>query len=652
MVRKKKNLINYRARSSIYPFNKDETKILNHLSSISKNVYNCSIFCTDIYYRYKKKIFLELYNKIANKQIKNQSQFYKLLYELYESYYKHFCEINSTLQYNNTVIYEEITNLLGPTFVRNDNFFQHKQFLISILMNGNVIYLEEHRKELLDDIVEQILKSFYNRSYFKIQNQMLNNEPITILDGKLINDVKNNAYLFAKDRQNDPKKRINNTTIFKKKNAKKVLSDQAIISCFTYWHLNGNLEKMASDLVQGTIKKSFENYRSYFELRKKGIKANKPKYLPKNSHFNLIFKGNGIKEIKEEISNHKHIRLTVGSYTAQNYKDIIKNNTLVALNKGNFIKYIEQKELKNKEKGVLRKDNFIVGDKYIEKSNSLIQDPNYIMVKKPSSIDKTLTYVEIKPVYDGYKHKVCYTYDSEIKKVKDRSDIRDVDCISIDLGMKNLIAVYDPMGIPILIKGAYISSINKYFNHKIDRMKSEVKRKNNQNTSKKIRDQLIKRDRTIDRYFTLIARYLITKYKAKQKIIIGYNKGWKTGVNMGKKNNRKFYAIPYLKLLKKIRQQAEKYGIVVVETNEAYTSKCDALGMEAIHKHSIYKGTRTNRGLFLSSVHKKLNADVNGAINIMRKHFDTIGRPIRIIRGFRLCNPINVNIFHEVMVDQ
>ena len=59
-------------------------------------------------------------------------------------------------------------------------------------------------------------------------------------------------------------------------------------------------------------------------------------------------------------------------------------------------------------------------------------------------------------------------------------------------------------------------------------------------------------------------------------------------------------------------------GINVIEIEESYTSKCSALDNETVEKHDKYIGKRVHRGLFQSKDHL-LNADVNGAINIMRK---------------------------------
>lgn len=77
--------------------------------------------------------------------------------------------------------------------------------------------------------------------------------------------------------------------------------------------------------------------------------------------------------------------------------------------------------------------------------------------------------------------------------------------------------------------------------------------------------------------------------------------------------------IPHRKLVDKIRYKAEEIGIVVVENEESYTSKCDALSLESVEKHKKYRGRRKYRGLFKSGNGKAVNADVNGAMNILRK---------------------------------
>jgi len=62
-------------------------------------------------------------------------------------------------------------------------------------------------------------------------------------------------------------------------------------------------------------------------------------------------------------------------------------------------------------------------------------------------------------------------------------------------------------------------------------------------------------------------------------------------------------------------------GIQVIIRNEAYTSKCSFIDDEDIRKHKEYKGRRIQRGLFKSAEGVLINADVNGAYNILKLYF-------------------------------
>ncbi|GAA0342454.1 hypothetical protein GCM10008931_37260 [Oceanobacillus oncorhynchi subsp. oncorhynchi] len=62
-------------------------------------------------------------------------------------------------------------------------------------------------------------------------------------------------------------------------------------------------------------------------------------------------------------------------------------------------------------------------------------------------------------------------------------------------------------------------------------------------------------------------------------------------------------------------------------TEESYTSKASFLDNDEIpvynstNKRNVFSGKRVKRGLYLSKNSERINADVNGAANIMRKVF-------------------------------
>ena len=85
----------------------------------------------------------------------------------------------------------------------------------------------------------------------------------------------------------------------------------------------------------------------------------------------------------------------------------------------------------------------------------------------------------------------------------------------------------------------------------------------------------------------------------------------------------------------------------MILVKESYTSKCDALGLEEIGYHEQYLGNRKNRGLFESSTHKLINADLNGAINIMRKYVKLENINIK-----NICNPSILKIYETKLLTQ
>ena len=68
-------------------------------------------------------------------------------------------------------------------------------------------------------------------------------------------------------------------------------------------------------------------------------------------------------------------------------------------------------------------------------------------------------------------------------------------------------------------------------------------------------------------------------------------------------------------IIRRFKEVGEELGIDVVEVGEAYTSKTCSLCGEA------HEGGRVKRGLFrCPRTGKTINADLNGAVNILRLH--------------------------------
>jgi putative transposase len=229
----------------------------------------------------------------------------------------------------------------------------------------------------------------------------------------------------------------------------------------------------------------------------------------------------------------------------------------------------------------------------------------------------------------GY-HKIEVVYE---KQVEPAQNLKHSKYMSIDLGLQNLMAITiidtnrpssrnrTDQDVATLVKGGHVKSVNQYFNYKSAKLKSDLSTKNGKHFSKQLSRLNLKRDLKIEDIFHKASRRVIdlcVKHGVKN-IVIGNNKGWKQDANMGKKNNQNFVQVPFAKLIHMIRYKAEELGITVQTVEESYTSKVDHLAGELMQKQSQYLGKRKRRGLFQSSIGKLLNADINGAIGILRK---------------------------------
>jgi IS605 OrfB family transposase len=557
----------------------------------------------------------------------------KKIYDSYSHYYQIFINSKDKINQNNKDIYFFIKEYIKDITLVNNNYHNVCNSIILDLQKKFKYAFTNSTQRNIEflDIVDNILKSIYSENWNTTKNEILNKAPCTIQDPTFIEQIRNNQYLFDEN-NNDNQKKIFEEKI---KNVElKGITNRNIISRFVYKNLGDNINKLPSNVITEIINKSFDCYSSYYRLKEKGIKCNLPKYLDKTSKYNLIFSKESFK-----IKN-GYARLTVGENIAKNFNEITENKKYQMLNENDdtyYKKYVNNKFLIKKEGKISKGKNFIVDDKYINKDNNKIFDAYYLNIKVPEKLkDKKIKRIEIVPVYDGYRYKICFTYVHKIVEVKEK--ITEENTISIDLGMTNLMSIYDPNGEAKLIKGGYINSVNSYYNYRIDQEKSKAKILFNKYTSDRVYDLLIKRENKINSYFDNVVKWIYNNYKDKN-IIMGYNEGWKTNVGMGKVNNRKFYNIPYSKLLKKLRM---KFGERLIIKEESYTSKCDALGLEKIGKKGKYMGEREKRGLYSSSTKKLINADINGAINIMRKVIN-----LKEVRG-KVLNPRKINIFSEL----
>jgi len=189
---------------------------------------------------------------------------------------------------------------------------------------------------------------------------------------------------------------------------------------------------------------------------------------------------------------------------------------------------------------------------------------------------------------------------------------------SIDLGINNLAAITSNIFKPIIINGKPLKSINQYYNKMIAALQSKQPKKR----TKRMNSITLKRNNKIRDYLHKASRMLVNQLVSNSinNLIIGYNKEWKQDTNLGKANNQKFVQIPFMKFINMLEYKCKLSGINISINEESYTSKCSFLDNESVCKHKTYLGKRIYRGLFRTKTNKLVNADVNGAYNILKKY--------------------------------
>ena len=333
--------------------------------------------------------------------------------------------------------------------------------------------------------------------------------------------------------------------------------------------------RMNSQVNQNAIKKTVKSWKSYFQLRKDyAIHPEKYKARPRIPGY-------------------------------------VKNPAMTAAYTNQTAKFI-------------RKD----GRAYLRFVN---HKPPVLIGKE--SLYSGMTYVktEVKPQYGGYSILLTFKEDIVLPEVP-KSPKR---ILGIDVGVDNFCAVANNFGdTPFLIKGGAIKSMNQNFNKERARLLSEVTKGSDSTHSVKKTKQLHtlsrRRETRLRDFFYKTAWYLVRYAKRQQVevIVAGHNEDQKQNICIGRQNNQNFVSIPFCRFLDILRYTAAKAGIPVVLREESYTSKASLLDLDAIPAYKkgdtinhTFSGKRVRRGLYKTNSGFFINADINGAGNILRKEY-------------------------------
>ena len=390
--------------------------------------------------------------------------------------------------------------------------------------------------------------------------------------------------------------------------------------------INGNQikawEKREAEVVTGTRTKNQEKPKLFSTLTKE------KSYLG-YAFLDVLFRG-----MKEEnyVALSAQTAQSVLKNLNQNWKSFFasqkehKKHPNKYLGKPKIPHYLDKDGLK--EVAFTNQDCNVKNDKYLKFPGT----KNNLNIGKIAKMPGTLQEVRVIPRYDHFVVEVVMKVEPSKETQQDNGRY-----MALDLGTVNLVTIVtNILGLtPILIRGGRIKALNQLYNKLSAKYFSLLRKghepKEGQHTSKRLQKLAEKRHDRIKDAFHKISRYVVDFAVAHQihTMVIGHNVAWKQESNMGQVNNQNFVFLPHSLLIQMIEYKAKAAGIQVIINEESYTSKASALDGDFIptygaiqgDENPVFSGKRVKRGLYVAKDGTKINADVNGAANILRKVF-------------------------------
>jgi IS605 OrfB family transposase len=243
----------------------------------------------------------------------------------------------------------------------------------------------------------------------------------------------------------------------------------------------------------------------------------------------------------------------------------------------------------------------------------------------PILLDKKVKEIRIIPKAKARFFEIQYIYEAECVQ----RNLNTNNALALDLGINNLVTAVSSNGKSFIIDGKKLKSINRWFNKENARLQS-IKDKQHYGKKSTNRQKAIARNRNnkVNDYMNKAARKVINYCIANDMgtLVVGYNETFQRGGHIGKRNNQNFVNIPYGQLRSKLEYLCKMNGIIFVKQEESYTSKSSFWDRDDIPVYNAdnpreyqFSGKRIHRGQYKTASGKIINADVNGALNIMRK---------------------------------
>ena len=250
-------------------------------------------------------------------------------------------------------------------------------------------------------------------------------------------------------------------------------------------------------------------------------------------------------------------------------------------------------------------------------NNELFLCPKGINLPIPTKIANP-KQVRIVPSHNNFIIEVIYNVEESAPKHTSKY-------AGIDLGVDNFATItFSTQNRPLIIKGLELKSINQGYNRLIAKAQSLLPA--SCKTSKSIHRLWSRRSWILTTKIHQITAFLANLFDEMQieKVFIGKNTGWKHELPFGKKVKQRFAYLPYETFIEQLQYKCQLRGITVATQEESYTSKASFLDGDDIPTYGEtdnpkFSGRRIKRGLYKTGKGQLINADVNGAYNILRK---------------------------------
>jgi putative transposase len=382
---------------------------------------------------------------------------------------------------------------------------------------------------------------------------------------------------------------------------------------------NYHYQMLYSQAAQSVAHKVAENFKSFKELLDKhyqqGEKKPKlPGYREKGGLFEVTYPSQAVKITREK--GKLFAAVSTGVTFRKRHKDDVMGTKL-----NEYLKF--------------RVPNFVDTSKLVELTiTSKHGEP--VAVDGFPGISKLAN-----PKGEIYLHWVCRKQNQSIPSL----DVKKV--LGIDIGLNNFVTCIPNTGEQgFIINGRQLKSINRLYNKSVSNLKKGKEQGFWNNNLARVTQ---KRNNQVRDFIKKSARIIINKCLESGigKIVFGWNEGIKNEIDHGRVNNQNFVQVPFTALKDTLEYLCKRYGIEFVVVEESYTSKMsffdgDELpvygeplavdGFPGISKVANPKGqesdeqkqlkssgTRTKRGTYVTKNKTVINADANGASNILRK---------------------------------